>query len=297
MKSFLIRTLLCSGTMVGGLSAQLTLFTDDFDDNLNTGWTYLNRNGDTEIADAVWSETGGRLEQQTDNYDFPRDDNGGDPVLGSIALAPREVGGHYTLSAEFTSLEPGNTFQDQDYVFGFLDDGNFFMMETIPSGLNVFNVVDGDRILIASSTIVFTHEPNTVVLEHNAVTGEVIVTYGSAEPVTFNDPVFIREGNNRVGVGSNNDAFAVDDFIITQLGVAPGGPEIVDFTYQMDDGTATLTWTSEASMLYTVSRSFDLELWDDLEDSVVGLEGTTSFDDSEGGPKAFYRVAITPTGP
>ena len=63
--------------------------------------------------------------------------------FSAIALAPQAVGGRYSLSAEFTSLEPGNTFQDQDDVLGYADADNFFMMETIPSGLNVFNVVGG----------------------------------------------------------------------------------------------------------------------------------------------------------
>lgn len=294
-----MRSLLCSGLMTGSLLAQQVIFTDDFDDNTNTGWTYLNRNGAEEIADAEWVETGGRLEQRTPNYDFPRDLNGNDPVLGAIALAPQSVGGHYSLSAEFTSLEPGNTFQDQDYVFGYVDADNFFMMEAIGGGVNVFNVVDGDRVLIASGANDFSHAPYTVVLEHNSETGEIIVTFGDNLPVVFFDPIFIRTGENRVGVGSNNDAFAIDDFSITQLGEpAPEEPlEITSISYRDDDGTATLTWNSQAGALYTVSRSSDLFIWDDIEDSVVGLEDSTSFSDSEGGPKAFYRVSLNPTGP
>jgi hypothetical protein len=299
MKAFSMRMLACTGILVGGASAQKVSFSDDFDDGTNSGWTYLNRNGAEEIADALWVETGGRLEQQTPNYDFPRDTTVNDPVLGAIALAPQTVGGHYSLSAEFTSLEPGNTFQDQDFVFGYLDENNFFMLETIPSGLNVFQVVDGDRMLVAQGPIAFTHAPNTVVLEHNAETGEVIATYGNATPVIFSDPAFIREGSNQVGVGSNNDAFAIDHFTITQLGspVPELSLEITSFTYDPKEESASLSWASEAGVLYTVSRSFDLKLWDDLEDSVVGLVGTTNFSDFATGSKAFYRVSITPTGP
>lgn len=57
-------------------SAGLTrtvIFADNFNDNTVTGWTFFDRNGPNEIANANWVETGGRLEQQTDNYDFPRD--------------------------------------------------------------------------------------------------------------------------------------------------------------------------------------------------------------------------------
>ena len=298
MKAFSMLMLACAGILVGGARAQQIIFSDNFDDGTNSGWTYLNRNGIEEIADALWVETGGRLEQQTPNYDFPRDTTVNDPVLGAIALAPQTVGSHYSISAEFTSLEPGNTFQDQDFVFGYLDENNFFMLETIPSGLNVFHVLDGDRMLVAQGPIAFTHDPNTVVLEHNAETGEVIATYGGAAPVTFSDPIFIREGANQVGVGSNNDAFAIDHFTITQLGspVPDRSLKITAFTYHSEKGSASLSWISEAGVLYTVSRSFDLELWDDLEDSVAGLAGTTTFSDSAGGLRAFYRVSVTPTG-
>jgi hypothetical protein len=299
MNAFQIRTLLCSGLMAGWLDAQQVIFTDDFDDNTNTGWTYFNRDGAEEIADAVWVETGGRLEQQTPNFDFPRDAQN-DPYLGAIALAPQQVGGHYSLSAEFTSLEPGNSNQDQDYVFGYVDENNFFMMEAIGGSVNVFNVVDGDRVLIASGPNTFSHAPYAVVLEHNADTGEVIVTFGTNPPVNLSDPVFIRTGTNSVGVGTNNDAFAIDDFSITQLGTpAPEQSlEITAFSYSAGDSTANITWTSQAGVLYTVSRSFDLVLWDDLEDSAVGLEGSTSFTDTNAtGTKIFYRVSITPIDP
>ncbi|MGB0143217.1 MAG: hypothetical protein ACPGJR_01540 [Akkermansiaceae bacterium] len=61
--------------------------------------------------------------------------------------------------------------------------------------------------------------------------------------------------------------------------------------------SATVTWNSEADVLYTVSRSFDLGIWDDIEDSAVGQEGTTTFNDFGSGPKAFYRVSINPSVP
>lgn len=279
-----------SGVLTGHAPAQV-IFSDDFDDQSNTGWSYFNRNGAEEIDDAVWVETGGRLEQQTPDYDFPRDNNVNDPVLGSIALAPQSVGGHYSLSAEFTSLEPGNGFQDQDFVFGYIDADNFFIMESIPSGLNVFNVVDGDRVTIGTAGIAFSHDATTVVLEHNAETGEIIITYGDAEPTIYQDPVFIREGVHRVGVGSNNDAFAIDDFTITQIaGGVVVEPTITAFQRDPESGEVTLSWTSEADVLYAVSRSTNLELWDEIEDSLVGEADTTTFLDNPADDTAFYRV-------
>jgi hypothetical protein len=193
------------------------IYTDDFNDNTNTGWTYINRDGATEIADASWLETGGRLEQQTANYDFPRDAQN-DPVLGAIGLAPVSVGGVYSISVDFTSLEPGNSNQDQDFVFGYLDADNFLMVETIANGgLNFFNVIGGNRTTLGSSSISFSHATTNVLLEHDATIGEVTVTYGGGSPFTFSDPSFIFAGTRSVGVGSNNDAFAIDNFIVTQI--------------------------------------------------------------------------------
>ena len=215
-------------------------------------------------------------------------------MLGAIALAPTSVGGHYSLSARFTSLEPGNTFQDQDFVFGYVDEDNFFILETIRSGLNIFSVVGGDRMLVGQVATqiayTFSHDPTTVVLEHNAETGDVTITYGTEGPATFNNPALVREGVNRVGVGSNNDAFTVDDFVITQLGPATAGTEIVDFERDPVSGMVTVTWTSVAGTLYTVSRSLNLVIWDDLEDSAIGESGTTSYEDTPNGESAFYRV-------
>jgi hypothetical protein len=209
---------LFSFSLFGALSLKgAVIFSDNFDDNTNSGWTYLNRNGSSEIADAVWVETGGRLEQQTTNYDFPRDTTVNDPVLGAIALAPVTVGGIYSVSADFTSLEPGNQFQDQDMVFGYQSAGQFFIVETIPSGLNLFSVVGGERSIVGNGSISFSHSPTSLLVEHNANLGEVTLTYGEAAPVTYTDPSLVMAGTGSVGVGSNNDAFAVDNFVVTQI--------------------------------------------------------------------------------
>jgi hypothetical protein len=213
-----VRTLAFLPLLTSSALHGTVIFTDNFDDNINTGWTYLNRNGATEIADAVWAETGGRLEQQTANYDFPRDANGNDPVLGAIALAPVAVEGIYSFSADFTSLEPGNGFQDQDLVFGYLDTDNFLIVETIANGgLNFFNVIGGDRTTLGSSSISFNQTTTTVQLEHNATNGEVTITYGAEAPFTFSHPSYIFDGSRSVGVGSNNDAFAIDNFSVEQI--------------------------------------------------------------------------------
>lgn len=95
-----------------------------------------------------------------------------------------------------------------------------------------------------------------------------------------------------MGVGSNNDAFA-----ITQFGVVPEGPQIIDISQDSATGTVSITWTSEADVLYAVSRSTDLLLWDDIEDSAVGQDGTTTFEDNPEEEVAIYRVSRTPLVP
>lgn len=278
-------TLLTSASL-----AQEVIFSDDFDDNTITGWTFFDRHGAEEIANANWVETSGRLEQQTANYDFPRDTED-DPVLGTIALAPQKVSGHYQITTTFISLEPGNGFQDEDIVFGYVDDQTFFFLETIPSGLNLFQVVEGNRMRVTGGTLSFLHDPVVVTLEHNSETGAVIVTYGDELSQEFIDPIFIREEEVSVGVGSNNDAFAIDDFTITSTTpIAPTTLEITSVARDSTTGEATIIWTSQAGADYFVDRSTDLVNWLEIDDA-LGEAGTTSLVDStspEAG--AFYRV-------
>ena len=270
-------------------SAQVVVFQDDFNDNTNTGWTYLARQGVDEIADAAWVETGGRLEQPVANYDFPRDP-GGDPYLGAIALAPVEVGGHYAVSATLTSLEPGNEFQDECIVFGYVDADNFFYLETIPNRVTLFGVIAGEReAVVPAQTITFSHDPTVVTLEHNAGTGDVIVTYGAAVPLTFNAADFIMEGNGKVGVGSNNDAFATDAFSVSALG-NPEAPFLITNIVRAD-GNVTITWNSIAGRTYFVERSTDLQVWDEIDDP-LSTSGSSEYTDTNvpESDQVYYRV-------
>ncbi|MGI9429099.1 MAG: hypothetical protein ACR2NM_10605, partial [Bythopirellula sp.] len=202
------------------------VFFDDFNDNSNTGWTYLDRSAGTTLAPTIggtgaptptaglFAEQNQQLEQTVTNYTFP--DNGG-PSLGGIALAPGTYEGP-TLLLDMTSLEPGNGFQDQDIVFGYQDEDNFFYVETIASGgMNLFSVVDGVRAGRGGGGITFLDTATSVQLEHNGIIGNVKVTYdvgGAATVIDVTDPVFQLSGAFGVGVGSNNDAFAIDNFTV-----------------------------------------------------------------------------------
>ena len=275
--------------------AQMVIFSDDFEDNTVTGWTFQDRNGEEEIANANWVEQNGRLEQLTANYDFSRGANDR-PALGTIALAPTQVGGHYEITTTFTSLEPGNVFQDQDFVFGYVDEDNFLILETYADTnlLALYQVVDGDRIFVASdrNTITFSHESTPVTLRHDSTAGLVTVTYGDTEPIEFTDPAFIIEGDHSVGVASNNDAFTIDDFTITS-----GFPvdsefvlKITSFERDPQTGAISLTWASELDVEYFIDRATDLTDWEEIDDA-TGLAGSTSFIDPSPEPnRAFYRI-------
>ena len=275
--------------------AQTAIFSDDFDDNTITGWTFLDRNGEEEIANANWVEQNGNLEQLTANYDFRRGKNNR-PTLGTLALAPTQVGGHYEISATFTSLEPGNIFQDQDFVFGYDDEDNFFLLEALAENnrLSLYQVIDGERIIVREipNAITFSDESTLVTLRHNATTGLVTVNYGDDEPVEFIDPALIITGTHSVGVGSNNDAFTIDDFTITS-----GFPidsafvlEITSFVRDPQTGTISLTWASELDVEYFIDRATDLTDWQEIDDA-TGQAGSTNFSDpSPELERAFYRI-------
>ena len=274
-------------------SAGLTrtvIFADNCNDNTVTGWTFFDRNGPNEIANANWVETGGRLEQQTDNYDFPRDSED-EPYLGTIALAPGKVGGHYQITSTFISLEPGNGFQDQDIVFGYVDENNFFYVETIPDRVVIFQVVDSNRMLIDQGAVTFSHDPIVVTVEHESEIGRVAITYGDALPLEFTNPALIREGENSFGVAWNNDAFAIDDFSVSSISLEES-PElkITSLDQDPETGGTSITWTSQAGVEYFVEKSDDLTTWNEVDDATGEAGTTTLVDLAPGASKAFYRV-------
>jgi hypothetical protein len=75
---------------------------------------------------------------------------------------------------------------------------------------------------------------------------------------------------------------------------SPPGPEIISIEHLKGSGLATITWTSRAGLLYGVEWSEALEgPWFDLDDSIAGQAGQTSYDDitiSLNSTMRFYRV-------
>lgn len=275
--------------------AQTVIFSDDFDDNTVTGWTFLDRNGEVEIANAEWVEANGSLEQLTANYDFRRGENNR-PALGTIALAPTQVGGHYEISTSFKSLEPGNIYQDHSVIFAYADENNFLIAEAYAetNKITLFRVVEGNRTEIGANVnaITFNDDANVLTLRHDTVAGLVTVTHGDDDPLEYTDPDLIIEGDLSVGVGSNNDAFTIDDFTITS-GFSANTEFVLEITALALDpqtGEVSVTWSSESGAEYFLDRSTDLISWDEVDDTVGEVGSTTLVDSTVGDGKVFYRV-------
>lgn len=199
-----------------------TIYSDNFDDNTITGWTFLDRNGATEIANASWSEANGALSQTVDNYDFIRDTSN-DPALGTLALSGSGIlGGGYTISLTMDSLENANNFQDQVVVFGYEDADNFNYLEFV-NGNNtgarraaLHTVIAGERTNRDFENIIFSQDAIDVSLVIDSAAGEVSVTYNGTALPTLDAGGTLTFADGLNGVGSNNDAFAIDDFQIEQ---------------------------------------------------------------------------------
>ena len=219
---------LCGALAMTSSASAVVIYSDNFDDNINTGWTYLDRSAGTTIVTGVGGGPGApvlaeqnqRLEQTVANYSFPNGvapDGDGGPQIGAMALSGAGVvGGQYTISVDMDSLEEGNGFQDQDIVFGYTDEDNFFYVETIANGGgNLFSVIAGVRTNIGGSGITFSHDPTNVILTVDTAAGDVSLNYGGAGDASLVSGAALAAG--QVGVGSNNDAFAIDNFVVEQI--------------------------------------------------------------------------------
>lgn len=215
--------LLASGLMTA--QAATVIYSDNFDDNTNTGWTYINRDpGGT--PDPSFAEQNGQLEQTSLNYSFPSP--GGSPALGAVALSGAgTVGDQFTIDLTMNSLEEGNGFQDQSVIFGYQSSTSFWYMETsaADNGAVLFEVNSSGRQLRSGILAIggFSHATVPVSLEVDTLGGTVTFNYDNGTDVSVTG-LTLQSG--QVGVGSNNDAFAIDDFVVTQI-PEPGIPALL----------------------------------------------------------------------
>lgn len=218
------------------------IYSDDFNDNTNSGWTYLDRSGGTTLVPTtgggpgspLFAEQNMRLEQTVDNYSFPQGTGG--PQVGGIALSGSGVvSDNYTISLDIDSLEEGNEFQDTDIVFGYSDEDNFFYVETLAGGsASLYSIVDGVRTNLGGTGITFSHDPIAVLVSINTSAGDVSIDYGGTGLISLAAGATLTGGLN--GVGGNNDAYAIDNFVVTQI-AGPTGIEWIldaDGSYSVD---------------------------------------------------------------
>lgn len=65
---------------------------------------------------------------------------------------------------------------------------------------------------------------------------------------------------------------------------------ITSMGYDPVSGIGTLEFVSSIGATYAIDRSFDLEIWNELEDNYQATEELSVFEDAGAGPTAYYRV-------
>lgn len=69
------------------------------------------------------------------------------------------------------------------------------------------------------------------------------------------------------------------------------GPlSITSVTYDAGTGVGALEFVSMPGATYAIDRSFDLEIWNEIEDNYQATGELSTFQDSGAGPSAYYRV-------
>ncbi|MEC9036945.1 MAG: LamG-like jellyroll fold domain-containing protein [Verrucomicrobiota bacterium] len=142
------------------------------------------------------------------------------------------------------------------------------------------------------------------------VDGELRAEQGGAEPFDpFNGIITIgADANTNNSMATRIDEFAIynrplDEAEIQSLYegnlaidlITPPAPFTITDVERDDDGQVTLTFNARPNVIYAVDVSEDCELWQEIDDNVVGSKGKATFVDISGfgDQKAlFYRVRI-----
>jgi hypothetical protein len=249
----------------------------------------LDRSGGTALMTTIgggpgspsFVEQDGRLEQTSTNYSFPRDLLRNDATIGGIALSGSGVitEDHCAISVEFTSLEAGNNAQDHALVFAYQDEDNFYFGGVLPNNLRLFRVEDGESSVLYNGLgdITFSHDPTSLVVEVSTASGTVWASYGGAPKVRLATGLTIPNGQN--GVGSNNDAYAIDNYSIDEVNDTTA-PSLVLPTSPADGTNVSV---------------IGLSLVATFDDEAIALEdgGTITIDHLDGGPDTVIKRSTT----
>ena len=142
------------------------------------------------------------------------------------------------------------------------------------------------------------------------VDGELRAEQGGAEPLDpFNGIITIgADANTGNSMAARIDEFAIynrpldaaeilslyEGNLAIDLITPPGLFTITDVERD-EDGQVTLTFNARPNVIYAVDVSEDCELWQEIDDNVVGSKGKATFIDISGfgeQKSLFYRVRI-----
>lgn len=92
----------------------------------------------------------------------------------------------------------------------------------------------------------------------------------------------------RAGLGT----ISLNSVDIQNGAAGPTGPPKITDIVDNNDGTVTLTWTSNLDAEYVIETNTSLEAadWTEFTDGVIGTETTTSYSVDTDGEKLFFRV-------
>jgi hypothetical protein len=93
--------------------------------------------------------------------------------------------------------------------------------------------------------------------------------------------------------GSPHSEFTYGSLTLSSDGVNALPFAISEVTYSPEPRKVAITWPSAEGESFTISRSFDLQAWEELDDGIAGAPGSTSYDDTALGEAthAYYQVA------
>ena len=140
------------------------------------------------------------------------------------------------------------------------------------------------------------------------VDGQLAASQGGAEPLDeFNGVINIgsdlNQGNSLAG---RIDEFAIfnkhldevqiqtlyNGSIASEL-IAPAAPFAITSVQRNADGNIEITFNARPNVVYAVDASEDCEIWQEIDDNVLGSKGVGRFTDISGfdeSRKLFYRV-------
>lgn len=226
-----------------------------------------------------------------------------EPGAGMVAIAGGQVAyldGNGSLVQNLDGFAPGETYHIHLMAAA---PGNEADLTVAVDGLSIANqTIDGSTFLPVDAAFVATSSSHELRLAGTGSANEiriaaVRITRVTADSDSDTDQLkdtweFTWFGNLRQSAGGDADHDGSSQAVEQALELDPtSGAEF--FSCGMT-GNGVLEWPSVSGIDFTVWRSGDLVVWDDIA-TVPGLETTTTYSDpSPPENRAFYRVSFEP---